>query len=600
MLIIGANSAIFKSPQAINARLVVALVDTELGAHICKEGHKKRKVAVLPGFSNNGLLIRLLAGALFLFLGQATVAEPVTASQELAPLPGFAELEASGAIIGEIRINNQDIFDLTDPKEDNALFRQANKLHIQTRPEVIRGKLLFKSGDLLIKRLIDESERLLRSNRFLYDVVIRPSKIHDGVVDIEVMTRDTWTLNPGVSFSRAGGSNSSGITLAELNLLGTGTSLSYGQKSNIDRSGRELSLGLQHAFDGRTAINYTRLTNSDGRLHLLNVDHPFYALDTRWAAGAKITDDNRIDSIYSGGASIGQYRTSSRELEAYYGWSGGLENGWVNRWSIGTLWRDNHYSLEPELPAPPLLPGDDKLVAPFLRHEIIEDDYTKRINRNQIGRPELFQMGFSALTTVYRGTTALGSQRNQWMINTGLSNGFVPAEADELLTTINLSSNFSDQKLERQAAGTALSYYHPHDKRTLFVAVLNADLIRRGADTDVLQLGGDNGLRGFPLRYQSGTNRVLVTIEDRMYTDWFPFRLFRVGGAIFLDHGRAWGGNAPSPTSDRWLSDVGLGLRVSSVRSAFGNVLHIDFAFPINPDAGIKRSQFLVKTKLSF
>lgn len=59
------------------------------------------------------------------------------------PIPSFQELEAAGAIIGEIRIDNQNISDLDNPKEDNALFRLANKLHVRTRPSVVRQYLLF-------------------------------------------------------------------------------------------------------------------------------------------------------------------------------------------------------------------------------------------------------------------------------------------------------------------------------------------------------------------------------------------------------------------------------------------------------------------------
>ena len=68
------------------------------------------------------------------------------------------------------------------------LFRWANALHIQTRPGVIQRALLFKSGDRVSKRLLDEPERLLRSNRYLYDVQFRAAAYHDGVVDIELLT----------------------------------------------------------------------------------------------------------------------------------------------------------------------------------------------------------------------------------------------------------------------------------------------------------------------------------------------------------------------------------------------------------------------------
>jgi len=74
--------------------------------------------------------------------------------------------------------------------------------------------------------------------------------------------------------------------------------------------------------------------------------------------------------------------------------------------------------------------------------------------------------------------------------------------------------------------------------------------------------------------------------------------------------GRTWGtGNGSrtivsSPpgvaTNQGLLKDVGLGLRFGSSRSAFGNVIHIDFAFPLDGDASIKRVQFVVETKTSF
>lgn len=113
-------------------------------------------------------------------------------------------------------------------------------------------------------------------------------------------------------------------------------------------------------------------------------------------------------------------------------------------------------------------------------------------------------------------------------------------------------------------------------------------------------LGGDNGLRGYPLRYQNGQRRALFTVEERFFTDAYVWRLFRVGGAAFFDVGRAWGGNATNTVNPGWLSNVGAGLRIVSVRAAFSNVLHVDVAFPLNATPDIKKVQFLVKTKASF
>ncbi len=93
---------------------------------------------------------------------------------------------------------------------------------------------------------------------------------------------------------------------------------------------------------------------------------------------------------------------------------------------------------------------------------------------------------------------------------------------------------------------------------------------------------------------------MLFTLEERAFSDLYVARLFRLGAAAFVDVGRAWGGDAPNPAAPGWLANAGLGLRIASVRSAFGNVLHVDLAAPLNAPEGIKRLQFLVKTKASF
>ena len=54
-------------------------------------------------------------------------------------------------------------------------------------------------------------------------------------------------------------------------------------------------------------------------------------------------------------------------------------------------------------------------------------------------------------------------------------------------------------------------------------------------------LGGDNGLRGYPLRYQAGDDNALMTLEQRFYSNWQPLKLFNVGAAVFFDAGRTWG-----------------------------------------------------------
>ena len=340
--------------------------------------------------------------SLTLLLGRSFVLyaglQAAVSAQELLrpPLPSFAELEAAGARIGEVRIVAQDIFDTADPKEDKLLFRWANALHIRTRPGVIERALLFKRGELVSVRQIEETERLLRSNRYLYDVQFRVLDYHDGVADIEVLTRDTWSLEPGASAGRSGGTITSGIHLREHNLLGTGMSVSFGHSKNVDRSSNEFQFSNDRAFGTWTALGVSHASNSDGRRDAVAVVRPFYALDSRWAAGITASKDDRVDAVYNAGTVASQYRHRQDKGEAFGGWSQGLVAGWVKRYSLGVGYQQDVYAPEAGQAAPAQLPGDEKLVAPFIRYELIEDRYDRELNRNLIGRPEFYALGFAS------------------------------------------------------------------------------------------------------------------------------------------------------------------------------------------------------------
>jgi outer membrane protein assembly factor BamA len=197
-------------------------------------------------------------------------------------------------------------------------------------------------------------------------------------------------------------------------------------------------------------------------------------------------------------------------------------------------------------------------------------------------------------------STALGSSKNALLYAGTVSRGFELTPDDTLIAKAGLSGQWADGGVQQQQLGAAAQYYRPQGKRWLFYAAAAADVLTHPEVNQELLLGGDNGLRGYPLRYQSGTQRALFTVEERFYTDLYLWRLFRIGGAAFFDTGRAWGGDNVNQSNPGWLSDVGFGLRIVSTRSAFSNVLHVDLAFPLNTTPDIDRVQLLVTTKATF
>jgi hemolysin activation/secretion protein len=186
------------------------------------------------------------------------------------------------------------------------------------------------------------------------------------------------------------------------------------------------------------------------------------------------------------------------------------------------------------------------------------------------------------------------------MFDTGLSRGFAFRPGERLLLSSTLtgrhdSTGFADV----QGEVAARYYYRQSDRRLLFLGASVDASSNLDPDHQIL-LGGDSGLRGYPLRYQAGDGRWLVTVEQRYFTNWYPFRLFNVGGALFADVGRAWGPNPGGTPSMGLLKDVGFGLRLGNSRSALGNVLHVDVAVPLDGGSDIKKVQFLVSTQRSF
>ena len=446
---------------------------------------------------------------------------------------------------------------------------------------------------------IEETERLLRGYDFLYDVVIRPVAVHDGVVDVEVMTRDTWSLDVSASASREGGANKGRISVAEENLLGTGISVGVGYTSDVDRSGTTFNIADPNVFGTRTTASYAYSKNEDGHGQSASLQRPFYELDARWAAGFTASENDGIDALYNAGNSVAEYRHRHQLVETFGGWSAGLVNGWTRRYSIGVLHENDQYALEPGKAAPERLPSDLKLVGPFVRFQLVQDEFRQDMNLNLIGRVEDFAMGIQANAQLGYAFESLDSTRDSWLYRASVSNGFDITRDSFMLANAYAAGRYAERG-ENNSIGAQARYYQRRGRRVVLYSALSGDAVSNPDVPGPLTIGGDNGLRGYPLRYQAGERRVLFTAEARAYTDWYPFRLFRVGGAVFYDTGRAWKGENQNTENSRWLRDVGFGLRLLSARSSKGNVLHADFAFPLDHTNDIKSMQFLVTSRVSF
>lgn len=528
------------------------------------------------------------------------------ANADLAPSavqawPDDAELEALGARIGQVKVRTLPIFDPHASGEDKGLYRLADKWHIDTHDSVIEAQLLFRPGDPYSRHTLDETARNLRDLRFIREPEIRVVGYHDGLVDLEVITHEVWTTNPGFAFGRSGGENSAGISLEEINLLGFGKHLQFDYSKDVDRSTYSVGWRDPAILGSRWKSTVSLRDSDDGNGMLVAIERPFFSLNTRWSTGAQYIQDDSIEPVYRLGEKVAGFAQSKQLAEVQFGWSRGLHNGWTRRITTGLRHDEAAFEYSPDEIAPTMLPENRDLAYPFLRLEGIQDDFETARNRDLIARTEDRHFGMRYSLELGWAAPAFGSDRSAALLRAEASRGLRLRDDQSLFLFGSLSGRVEAGTVADGLLTGGMRFYRGTGPQSLFFAGLGAE-IGHNLDADhEVSIGGDNGLRGYPLRFQTGSGRALLTLEQRYFTNYSLWKIADIGGAVFFDVGRSWGESAFGPTENQGLlKDIGIGLRLGNSRSALGNVLHIDLAYPLDGPSSIDNLQLIIQTKRSF
>jgi outer membrane protein assembly factor BamA len=521
-----------------------------------------------------------------------------------AGVPSWAELQARGAVIGTINVHVENIFNPYDPRESAWLYRTANALHMRTRERVVRAQLLFKSGEPVHERRMAETERILRGRQYLFDAWIVPESYDPAtnIVNVSVTVRDVWTLSPSINYSHTGGTNKTGFNIQEQNLLGTGSAIELAHVISVDRISTIFSYSTSNLFGSwwKTALSFA--DNSDGHVAQYDLEHPFYSLDTRTAYGVSGSDASSRINLYNYGEIVGQFLKRENIVQTYLARSGGDIDGWTRRWYVGYRYDDAVFRPDPTTTTPYPTPDERRLSYPYFAWEVDQDRYAKAENQDQIGRTEDLYYGFTLYTELGFASPAFGADRNALLPRVTVGDGWHwdHEHQQRLFVGLGGSGRIEYGRLDNGIANFMSRYYWVHNEHALFYASVNGTATKRLDGDNQVLLGGDTGLRGYPIRYQAGSSDVLGTVEERLYSNWYPFRLVRVGGAVFVDSGRMWGTGPFGAAPLGWLSDAGFGLRIGNSRSGLGNVLHVDFSWTLNSAPNAPHFQVTVHTEASF
>jgi hypothetical protein len=305
--------------------------------------------------------------------------------------------------------------------------------------------------------------------------------------------------------------------------------------------------------------------------------------------------------LYTLGEEVSNFDHKLQFYQIGKGWSAGLRDRWARRYFAGVVYDDHEFAPTPETTDPVnLVPDDRRYLYPYVGIELVEDHYQEGVNFDQINIVEDRYLGTRLSFQLGYSSKSLGSSENAWHFRGDFSNALVSTGKDSLVVALGLHGRYENGDGENVQLGGGVRYHHRWSSRQLFYASITGSAGRNLDLDNQLLLGGDTGLRGYPLRYQGGDSKALLTLEHRIFTEWYPFRLFNVGGAIFFDAGRTWGENPAGGPNLGLLKDVGFGLRLGNNRSGEGRIIHVDIAFPLDGGPDIDSPQLLIDAKTSF
>ncbi|MES2487045.1 MAG: hypothetical protein V4581_14005 [Bacteroidota bacterium] len=208
----------------------------------------------------------------------------------------------AGKIVRKVVIQTLDPFGYsvndTTQMPGNWVQRTGNRVHLKTKEMTIRNLLLFRRGQPLDSLLVLDSERLIRSQRYVRRVAIRPVAVEASrdSVDLYIRVLDSWSLIPNGSASGSGTS----IRVIERNFFGLGHQFEndFDKRFDTGETSYLARYTVPNIFNSyiNATVNY-QIWESYNSLKSVGLDRKFFSAYTRWAGGAYYESRFERDSL---------------------------------------------------------------------------------------------------------------------------------------------------------------------------------------------------------------------------------------------------------------------------------------------------------------
>ena len=510
-------------------------------------------------------------GEYFIFLLTGVLLCTATASATAAP-------EEERRTIREIRILVEPIY-TEEEAEKSSWARAIDRYHTPTRDSVIRTALLFSEGEVLDQELLDATERSLRRFKFVNQAELLVVPVDEQTVDVEVHTRDAWTLEPGMTVEGGGGLNTITVHLIDFNIMGTGKKAFIEGKHESD-VGNTYKAGYSdyQLFGSRWVGNTTYQKGPLVESFFIQSRLPLYSPDSKWSYGGSASKMDKIVRLFEDGEESSRFQNEQVQASLFLKRSAGARFK-KTRLNYGLQYLEKDYSeLGTETTEPP--PPDQANITPSFGVSIHDNNWVASTFINKMGRTEDVATGL-----VYGGKVG-------WGIPVGDSLELYTARLfavknvllgnQQLLKLVAVANS---EVVRNTFVTISAKYYKRFSRHTLAVHYLT----KLGYELDSsnqFQLGADSGLRGYPARAFTGEKLMLLNIEDRQF--WGTYKIgaeVELGSVIFLDAGNVWKDENDIDLAElNWSAGVGLRIGLENMPSS--PILRIDYGWALGDNSG--------------
>lgn len=510
-------------------------------------------------------------------------------------------------IIRKITIETLDPFGYSTENEkeqpNKKIERLGNFLHIKTKNWTIRNLLLFKKYDALDSITVKESERLIRSQRYVRSVIIKPVPIENCTdsVDVSVRVLDTWSSIATGSFS----STKANLDLIERNIFGLGHELDFNYlKSFTNATENNYGYDTQYTIPNfkNTFIKTSFTSKNDlnnNTYKTARIERPFYSTLTHWAGGfyynyetysTSLTNTNSITTKQN-------FKTKSYELWSAHAFPIFGNSTEVTRGTnlvFATGFTNSTYLERPELNFDPVrFYSSSKMLLGTIgissqrfyqekylfRFGVVEDVPYGKVFSLTGG----FQNKNDNTRAYFGGRFSYGDYFDFGYLQGNFECGSFFNGAITEQTTLKIEANYF----------TNLFPIGSWKFRQFIKPVLVIGANRLNTPKDRLNLIDVNGIPGFNSSPLVGTKKLLTTFQTQSYNQksWYgfnfsPFMNFTVG---FLDDGDY------KFFSNKMYSQIGIGVLVNNNYLVFSS-FQLSFSYypslPIDGSNIIKTNAF--------